>query len=180
MSEQTGAYTLGPEDGALRIQTRRSGAAAKAGHDLLIEVTAWHGELTIAGEAAASSLSLSADPTSLRVLEGTGGMQPLGEKDKDSIRQTIVSDVLGREEITFRSSTVTRTSDGLAVEGELRLNGRPGPVSFELALDPDGRVAGSALVTQSAFGMKPYSVLFGTLRVADEVEVSVDARLPQS
>ena len=28
------------------------------------------------------------------------------------------------------------------------------------------------------FGMKPYSALFGTLKVADVVEVAVDARVP--
>ena len=39
MSLQAGTYRLGPEDGTLRVRTGRSGAAAKAGHDLLIEVT---------------------------------------------------------------------------------------------------------------------------------------------
>jgi hypothetical protein len=31
-------------------------------------------------------------------------------------------------------------------------------------------------VTQSEWGMKPYSALFGTLKVADDVEVAVEAR----
>jgi hypothetical protein len=37
-------------------------------------------------------------------------------------------------------------------------------------------VTGSANVTQSAFGMKPYSALFGALKVADDVEVAIDAK----
>ena len=38
------------------------------------------------------------------------------------------------------------------------------------------RLTGTAVVTQSDWGMKPYSALFGTLKVADEVEVAVDTR----
>ena len=33
--------TLGPGDGTLTVRTGRSGAAAKAGHDLVLEVTSW-------------------------------------------------------------------------------------------------------------------------------------------
>jgi len=42
-----GTYHLGPDDGTLSLHTRRTGAAAKAGHDLLIDVTAWEGTLTV-------------------------------------------------------------------------------------------------------------------------------------
>ena len=41
-------------------------------------------------------------------------------------------------------------------------------------------MTGSAVVTQTEWGMKPYSALFGALKVADEVRVEIDARLPQS
>jgi hypothetical protein len=33
------------------------------------------------------------------------------------------------------------------------------------------------VVKQSAWGMKPYTTLFGTLKVADDVEVSLDGKL---
>ena len=36
----------------------------------------------------------------------------------------------------------------------------------------------AAVVTQTGFGMKPYSTLFGALKVADEVSVSLAAKLP--
>ena len=42
----------------------------------------------------------------------------------------------------------------------------------------DGEVSGSARIKQSRLGIKPYSALFGALKVADEVEVSVEATLP--
>jgi hypothetical protein len=31
---------------------------------------------------------------------------------------------------------------------------------------------------QSSFGIKPYSILFGTLKLADEIQVTVDGTLP--
>ena len=40
-----------------------------------------------------------------------------------------------------------------------------------------GLLTGNATVTQSDWGIKPYSGLFGTLKVVDEVEITVDADL---
>ena len=48
----------------------------------------------------------TADATSLRVREGTGGMQALGDDDKASIEQTIDDEVLKRQAIAFRSTAV--------------------------------------------------------------------------
>ena len=42
-----GAYRLGPESGRLLVKTTRTGLGAKAGHDLTIEVTRWHGHATV-------------------------------------------------------------------------------------------------------------------------------------
>ena len=54
------------------------------------------------------------------------------------------------------------------------------PLAFDLVVGDGGRVAGTAVVKQTDFGMKPYSTLFGALKVADEVRVKIDAALPQS
>jgi polyisoprenoid-binding protein YceI len=148
---------------------------AKAGHDLLIHVKAWSATLDL----DAPRLTLDADATSLHVIEGTGGMKSLDDDDRANIRQTIDDEILKRADIQFRSTEVERTDRGLAVRGDLTLVGVRRPVAFDLALD-DGHVSGAAVVTQTAWGMKPYSALFGALKVADEVRVEIDARLPQS
>jgi hypothetical protein len=44
----------------------------------------------------------------------------------------------------------------------------------------DGSLTGTAVVKQSDWGMKPYSTLFGTLKVVDEVEVAIEALLGSS
>ncbi len=64
----------------------------------------------------------------------------------------------------------------VTVAGELELAGQRSPLSFELAANEDGRLSATATVTQSEWGMKPYSALFGTLKVADDVEVAVETR----
>ena len=104
MSLQAGTYKLGPDDGTLSVRTGRTGAAAKAGHDLLIDVTAWEATLAVGDDPADTSVELEADAASLRVREGKGGMQSLGDDDKANIQQTIDDDVLKRRAITFRST----------------------------------------------------------------------------
>ena len=180
MSLQAGTYTLGPDDGTLSVRTGRTGAAAKAGHDLLIHVTAWEATLAVGDDHADTSIELAADAASLRVHEGKGGLQSLGDDDKASIRQTIDDDVLKRQVIAFRSTGVSRGESTLTVEGELTLAGTTRPLAFDVAIGDDGRLRAVAVVRQSDWGMKPYSTLFGALKVADEVRVEIDAGLPQS
>ena len=49
---------------------------------------------------------LDADADSLRVRDGTGGMQALGDDDMASIQETIDDEVLMRMDIEFRSTSV--------------------------------------------------------------------------
>ena len=58
----------GPHNATLTVHTTRAGAAAKAGHDLTILVERWHATLTDDG------LVFEADSSSLKVIEGHGGM----------------------------------------------------------------------------------------------------------
>jgi hypothetical protein len=166
--------TLGPDDGTLTVRTGRKGAASKAGHDLTIEVASWQATLEL-GDSP--SLTLRADSRSLKVREGTGGVKSLDDDDKANIQQTIDDEVLKGTAIEFRSTGVAVDGERLIVNGELELAGKRQPISFDLLHSGD-RLAGSAVVDQKNWGIKPYSALFGTLKVADEVTVSIDARLP--
>ena len=179
MPIQPGTYTLGPEHGTLSVLTGRTGAAAKAGHDLVIHATAWQATLTVGEDPAQTSIVLEADAGSLRVREGIGGMQPLGDDDKASIQASIDDEILRRQAIAFRSTEVDTSPGGdrLRVRGELTLVGATAPLSFDLAVAGDTGITGSAVVKQSDWGITPYSALFGALKVIDEVEVAVDVDL---
>lgn len=176
MGIQAGHYELGPDNATLRVKTGRHGAAAKAGHDLVIEVQSWEATLNVADDVAQSTLELTADATSLHVVEGVGGMQALGDDDKTDIRKTIDNDVLKKKAIEFKSSSVSDAGSGLAVSGDLSMGGKSKPVDFTIDGD-GGKLTGSASVKQSDWGIKPYSALFGALKVNDEVTVEVDGSL---
>ncbi len=171
---EPGTHRFGPSNATLAVQTRRGGAAAKAGHDLLLHVTAWEGTLTIGADGAPAAAELAADATSLRVQEGTGGMKALDEDDKANIHQTIDDEVLQRRDIAFsldrrgrrlgRRRADARRSHAAALG---RARGRA----------TTARSARRATVKQSDWGMKPYSALFGTLKVLDEVEIALEGHL---
>ena len=176
MALQRGTHRLGPHNAELSVHTRRSGAAAKAGHDLVIHVTSWEGTLEVGDDPSATNIELAADATSLRVQSGTGGIQALGDDEKASIHQTIDDEVLKRQDITFRSTGTAHAADGgrISVQGDLTLAGTTRPIEFDLVADADGKLSGTAVVKQTDWGMKPYSALFGALKVADEVEIVLD------
>jgi polyisoprenoid-binding protein YceI len=180
MSIPAGTYRLGPEHAKLMVRTGKGGAAAKAGHNLSIHVTSWSAELKVADDPAQSSLTLNADSRSLIVVDGTGGIQALGQDDKVGISKTIDDEVLKGGTIQFRSTSVTPRPNGgpIVVSGELELLGRSAPLSFELQADDDGHISGTATIKQTDWGIKPYSALFGTLKVLDEVVIAVDGALP--
>jgi hypothetical protein len=169
-----GTYVFGPDNGTLTVLTKKGGAAAKAGHDLEIEVTRWSATLEV-GETPWASLS--ADSRSFRVVAGGGGVSALGDEEKAAIPQTIDEEVLKGTAIEFQSSRVEVDPRGhmVDVEGELALFGTRRPVAFRLNIGFNGRMAGSAHVTQSEWGIEPYTALFGTLKVADDVEVAIRA-----
>jgi hypothetical protein len=172
-----GTHRFGPDNATLRVKTSRRGAAAAAGHDLVIDVTSWHATLAIGEDPEQGRLELDADGGSLRVLEGTGGLQPLKDEDKNEIRRTIDDQVLKRQPVEFRSTHI-ETSDGgrrLRVSGDLEMAGQTHPVDFGLTVCSEGRITGGASLKQTDWRIEPYSGLFGALKVADEVEVVVEA-----
>ena len=176
MALAAGVHRLGPDNASLHVKTYREGLAAKVGHDLVIEVTRW--EATV--ELAESKVELSADARSLEVREGVRGVKPLTEKDRSEIRKNVDDKVLQGQPIAFRSRDV-RLADGdgpLVVEGELTMAGSTRPVTARLDVSADGRVRGTIPLTQSSWGIKPYRGLMGALKVRDELEIVIDARLP--
>jgi hypothetical protein len=175
-----GTYRLGPDDGRLTVHTQRSGAAAMAGHNLVIDVTSWRALLTAGETPAEVRVELDVDGGSLRVREGTGGMQTLEQQHKQEIEQTIDDEVLRRDAISFRSTRAAPSADGdaISLDGELTLHGTSRPITFDVSAEDDGTISASTVVKQTDYGIKPYSTLFGALKVVDEVEVSIAVRLP--
>jgi polyisoprenoid-binding protein YceI len=179
-----GSFRLGPEAGRVVIKTTRAGLAAKAGHDLTIEVTRWSARVEVPAEdgggLAAATVQADLDLGSLEVREGTGGALPLTDRDRREIKKQIGS-ILGTATATFASSRVIPSgSSGGTVEGSVTLNGRTQPARLQLTAPGSGQYRGSAMLAQTGFGIKPYSGFFGALKLKDEVTLEFQLTLPES
>jgi polyisoprenoid-binding protein YceI len=177
MALPPGTRRLGPDNASLEVRTYREGVAARAGHDLIIDVTRWDATVEI-DEPAGWTVELNADPRSLEVREGLHGVKPLTDKDRVEIRKTIDEKVLGGHPIRFRASGV-RPADGggrLMVGGELSIAGSTRALTAELSIQ-HGEVSGTIPLMQSTWGIKPYRGLMGALKVRDEIEVVITANL---
>ena len=175
-----GTHALGPEGGSCRVHTYREGMAQKIGHDLIIEVETWRATIEVGEDGEPRSISLEADPTSLKVLEGHRGVKPLTDSDRTEIRSNIDKKILLAQPIRFSSNTVQLAGDKLIVEGDLTMAGATRPARFELQHDQAGRINGTLPVTQSEWGIKPYRAFMGALKVRDTVDVVLDAPLPSA
>jgi polyisoprenoid-binding protein YceI len=177
--EIAGAHRLGPESGRLLVNTTRTGLGAKAGHDLTIEVTRWHGRATVdRADPTKSSVTLEVDVDSFQVRQGTGGVKPLTDADRAEITKTLkqVLHTTQHPTITFRSTRVDGSAGSFTLDGELTIMGITRPVTVQGGVT-DGRVVGGASVVQSRWGLRPYSAFLGALRLSDEVKVHFDVAL---
>ena len=188
MAASTSGYRLGPDAGRVLIKTTRAGLAAKVGHDLTIDVARWSAEIdvpagiapgaTAGGEMSAATVAAELDLGSLVVVAGTGGARPLSDSDRREIESTMRK-ILGGSGPTaaFRSTRVIPAAAGGAIEGTLTLNGRSRPVRLQLTGPAAGRYRGTVTVSQSAFGIRPYSGFFGALKLRDEVTAEFEVDL---
>lgn len=190
MAAPSGSFRLGPDAGRVVIKTTRAGLAARAGHDLTIEVTRWSAQVQVPAEddggPAAATVSADLDLGSLEVREGTGGALPLTDRDRREIKKQM-GQILGSATATFASTQVIPAGaggggggGGGAVEGTVTLNGKSQPARLQVTAPGDGQYRGSATLTQTGFGIKPYSGFFGTLKLKDEVTLEFQLTLPSS
>ncbi|PZG89555.1 YceI family protein [Streptomyces sp. NTH33] len=179
MTLSDGTHRLGPSAGRLLIRTGRAGLGRRAGHDLTLEATRWSGEAVVAvGEPGRSSVSVTVEAGSLEVREGTGGLKALTDADRADIKRTLsgrgLLDTSEHPTIVFRSTGVTGTPQSFEITGDLTVKGRTRPVTVHGEEDDRGTVRGWATVTQSHWGIKPYTAFLGALRLADDVRVEFE------
>ena len=169
MSIPEGTHNIGPSNGTLKVKTGREGAAAKAGHDLVLGVNSW--DATVEG-GDSPTIKLTADPGSMEVIQGSGGAKPLSDKDKADIKKSISGKVLGSSQISFHSSEVTDST----AKGELSIAGSSSSVSVPLNVNGE-KISGSIQLSQSEFGIKQFKALMGALKVSDQVTVEFEGSL---
>jgi polyisoprenoid-binding protein YceI len=170
--------------GQLLVHTGVTGRAAKMGHRLTIAMTTWRATVNWAdGEPA--DVELTVEVESLQVLRGEGGVTPLSGPEKALARSNALK-VLGADrfpQIYFQASDIGKTGDGYRLTGSVDIHGVTRDRVIDLHVDDGGdswRLACEADVRQTDFGVKPYSMLMGSMKVVDTVTVSFSASRPKS
>jgi polyisoprenoid-binding protein YceI len=175
----TEVWRLDASDGELLIRTGVKGRAARMGHRLTIVMTRWQATVSWAGaEPAAAELAVETD--SFDVLRGEGGVKGLSGPEKTLVRSNALKSLdTGRfPEIRFTAETIDKTDDGYRLTGKLHIRGKSRQHVIDLRTEDLGdswRMSAESSVRQSDYGVKPYSLLMGSVQVADDVTVSFAA-----
>lgn len=172
-------WRLDASDGELLLATGVRGRAARMGHRLTIAMSRWRVVVTWAGsEPAAAELVVEAD--SFEVLRGEGGVKGLTGPEKALVRSNALKslDASRFPQIRFSARSIQESRDGYRLAGQLEIRGKSRDHVINLRTQDLGdawRMSAESTVRQTDYGIKPYSLLMGSLQVADEVTVSFTA-----
>jgi polyisoprenoid-binding protein YceI len=121
----------------------------------------------------APSVELVVDAKGMTVVDPSLSPEKRAEVQKRMLGPEVL-DVEHHPAIRFRSKAVTAAGEGRwKVDGVLELRGKSGPIAFDVTA-ANGRVKGTATVSQRAFGIEPISVGGGTVKVKDELRIDFD------
>ncbi len=185
---QTWTLQLNQSHGSLLVRTAVEGRAARMGHRLTLDIASWTAEVTLTNSQPTSSV-LSVDLTTMEVLDAEGGVTPLTAVDRSVIKRNALKSMkVGDHPMAVfdcpaidTGTTIADSSGTVALAGDLTIAGANRPLSVDARLelvDDDWHVQVSCEVRQTDFGIKPYSLMVGALRVADTVTVEFHGRIP--
>ncbi|WP_019204295.1 YceI family protein [Tsukamurella sp. 1534] len=171
--------TYDQDSATLRVRTGVAGRSARLGHRLILEAKAWRAEAVVE-DGVPTALTVVVEAASLDVVASDGGLTSLSAPERAVARTNAHKSlkVKAFPEIEYRSTSIEQTANGFHVQGGVTLCGQTRPCGF--ALDYEDAVPAPALVAvvpvrQTDFGIKPFSLMMGTLSVADEVTVEARA-----
>ena len=176
----TDIWTIDASDGELVVHTGVAGRAAKMGHRLTIVLKQWQATVRWSDDEPVAA-QLNVDVESLEVSHGEGGLTPLSGPEKILVRSNALRQLgAGRfPQICFDAEAIDQSQGGYRLTGTLHIRGKARAQVIDLHTDDLGDVwwlSAEAVVRQSEFGIKPYSLLMGSLKVADDVTVSFTAQ----
>ena len=172
-------WNLNASDGELLVHTGVTGRAAKMGHRLTIAMASWLATVRwSAGEPAEAELTVEVD--SIQVLRGEGGVKTLSGPEKTLARSNALKtlDAERFPQIRFQADDIEKVEDGYRLTGTLEIHGVAVERGIDLRVDDLGdawQLSCQADLRQSEFGIKPFSMLMGSMKVVDTVTVSFTA-----
>ncbi|MBI3553043.1 MAG: YceI family protein [Elusimicrobia bacterium] len=183
-------WSVDPSTGYFRVILLKEGLLAGLGHDHVIDARDVRGEISIADSSSSVRLEINAagaeiDSAASRSEEGFA--KEVGESDRVKIRANMRGpkglDVQRYPMIKFDSASIERVESlkGLwMVSGAFALHGSTGTLEFPVTLSerPGGYWAsGYVRIRPSDYGIKPFSVMGGLIKVQDEALVKFNLGL---
>jgi polyisoprenoid-binding protein YceI len=150
------------------------------GHDLTLEAGRWSGRVVVGAEPTDVKITGSVDVGALTVIEGTGGVKALTDKDRQEIEAELRKQLAvdKHPEATFVAFSAQASGDRTVVNGTFTVRGASAPLSLNVEHTGPGGYRVTGVVAQSAHGIKPFSAFLGALKLRDEVEVEIEVTLP--
>lgn len=171
-------WTLDASDGELVLRTGVVGRAARLGHRLTIAMTRWQALVNWSGTDPVAG-ELVAEVDSFEVMRGEGGVKGLsepessgaGERAENAQRQPLPP-------YSLYHGSHCPDREWVPPDRETAHPGKSREHVIDLHTEDLGaawRISADTTVRQSNYGVKPYSLLMGSIRVADEVSVAFTA-----
>jgi polyisoprenoid-binding protein YceI len=174
-------WQLDASDGELLVHTGVTGRAAKMGHRLTIAMNAWRATVAWT-DGEPTDVALTVEVDSLHVRKGEGGLVPLSGPEKSLARSHALKalDADRFPQIGFHAGDIEKTDDGYRLNGTLEIRGKRLPRVIDLRVkgrDGAWQLSCRSDVRQTEFGVKPYSMLMGSMKLVDAVTVSFAGEL---
>lgn len=183
LAQGEAVYRIEPEQSEIVVRVYRGGSLARFGHDHVVASRDVHGYVLLArrGQDARADLylpldSLNVDEPARRAQAGFD-TQP-SQADIDGTRRNMMDKVLEAQRYPFVTLHLAPLRDEpphLALKATLTMHGttRTFPVDVDVDTANAGMLEarGRFVVKQTEFGMTPYALFGGALRVEDRLDI---------
>lgn len=175
-TDQAGLHSIDVKHSWIKVYVFKEGVFAFASDNHEVDVPIASGSF----DQKTNSVQLTVGAAKLHVLD------PPSRRDKVQANMLgpQVLDAAKYPTISYRSTAIKDAGfvkgSGAklwAVEGDLTLHGESHPIPLSVERLDATHFTGSAVIKQSAFGIKPLRVAGGTVRVKDDVHLIFDVRL---
>lgn len=158
----------------------REGLLAAAGHDLRLGVRKVELDVTLDPPGILARFDAGSLFVETALEHGQPRPHALSDRDRRTIEKHLAEDVLEvatNPEVGFTSTAIVAVAEGYSVEGRLTLRGQTRPLAF-LVTATTGRLFARVRLDQADFGIRPFSAMFGALRIKSYVDVEIDIPRP--
>jgi polyisoprenoid-binding protein YceI len=145
------------------------------GHRLTVAMNGWQAAVHWEG-AEPVTVELSIEVDSFEVLRGEGGVKALSGAERALVKSNALKSLGANRypRIRFDADKIDETHAGYRLTGSLQIRGKSRQHVIDLCTEDLGdswRMSAESRVRQSDYGVKPYSMLLGSMQVTDEVTV---------